>query len=473
MKITLHGAAGEVTGSAYHVETDRASVLVDFGLFQGGERADERNRVPPELNARKLDAVILTHGHLDHTGRLPLLVKDGYRRRIHATEATIELSSLILRDSARIQEGDAERFNKKRGRASPDQPGNRGDRGRPLEPLYSTEDAERALDLLEPLPYDEPVAIAPGITIRLSDSGHMLGSVSIEMTVEEGAREKRVVFSGDIGPRGMPFLRDAVPFSAADLVFLESTYGDRDHRPLRETVAEFEEIVKAAVAQKGKVLVPAFAIGRAQTILYYLAAFFRRKVAPPFPVYLDSPMAVEALRVYDRHPELLDEEASGLKTSDQLRRDLSTLRLVASREESKAINDDDGPCLIIAGAGMCSGGRILHHLKRNLWRPETWVVIAGYQSEGSLGRRLVDGRKQVSIFGERVEVKAKVCTLGGFSAHAGKRELLEWIGAMAASGPRVVLTHGEERGRAPLAERIREKFKLNVDLPGPGAVVTV
>lgn len=455
MKITVVGAAGgEVTGSAYYVETDQASVLVDCGLFQGGKKSEGLNR-PPTGPKQKLDAVLLTHGHLDHTGRLPLLAKRGHTAPIFATPATVAMTSLILRDSARIQTADAERRNRKRERAGEE----------PKQPLYTPEHAEAVIQCLRAVPYQKPVQVAPGIEAIWAESGHMLGSASIQLLVEEKGRRKRVVFSGDLGPRSALILKEFEPFRQADVVFLESTYGDHDHRPFEETVEEFVGIVKEAVEQGGKILVPTFAVGRAQLLTCLLAGMFRKKKVKPFPIFLDSPMAIEALKIYTRHRELFDEEMTKFIAEKPLRADLKTMTLSATSEDSIKINDQPGPCLIMAGAGMCNAGRILHHLKQNLWKPETHVLIVGYQSYDSLGRRLVEGAKLVSIHGQKIAVKAKVHTLGGFSAHAGQSDLLTWFGAVAKSKPRVILTHGENEPRNALAQLIKKRFGLPSSLP--------
>lgn len=461
MKITIVGAAGgEVTGSAYYVQTRKAAVLVDCGLFQGGRKSEALNR-PPTGARQKLDAVLLTHGHLDHTGRLPLLAKRGHSVPVFATPATIEMTALILRDSARIQAGDAERQNRKRERAG--EP--------PREPLYTSEHAETIIQSLQPIPYRKPVTVAPGIQAIWTESGHMLGSASIQLIVEEDGRTKRVVFSGDLGPRGALILRDFEPFRRADLVFLESTYGDHDHRPFRETVDEFVGIVKHAVEKRAKILVPTFAVGRAQLLTCLLAWMFRNKKVRPFPVFLDSPMAIEATQIYSRHRELFDDGMTKFIAERPLRADLKTLKLSATADDSRAINNVPGPCLIMAGAGMCNAGRILHHLRQNLWKPDTHVVIVGYQSHASLGRQLVDGRERVSIHGEKIAVRAQVHTLSGFSAHAGQTDLLTWFSAIAPSKPRVILTHGEDEPRAALAKEIQRRFKISCTLPAMGEVV--
>jgi len=461
MKITIVGAAGgEVTGSAYYVQTKQSCVLVDCGLFQGGRKSEALNR-PPTGPKHKLDAVLLTHGHLDHTGRLPLLARRGHTAPILATPATIEMTALILRDSARIQAGDAERQNRKRQRAGE----------APIEPLYTPEHAEAVIQRMKPVPYNRPVMVAPGIQAIWAESGHMLGSTSIQLLLEEEGRTKRVVVSGDLGPKGALILKDFEPFNRADLVFLESTYGDHDHRPFTETVAEFVRIVKDTVEKRGKILVPTFAVGRAQLLTGLLAWMFRNKKVRPFPIFLDSPMAIEATNIYMRHRELFDEGMTKFIAEKPLRADLKTMTMSVTAEDSKKINDQPGPCLIMAGAGMCNAGRILHHLKQNLWKSDTHVLIVGYQSRESLGRRLVEGEKLVSIHGEKIAVKAKVHTLGGFSAHAGQTDLLTWFSAIAGSKPRVVLTHGEDGPREALSNKIHQRFKLKSTLPGMGDVI--
>src|SRR5262245_59447368 len=461
MKITIVGAAGgEVPGSAYYVQTKQASVLVDCGMFQGGKKSEALNRTPTGPK-QKLDAVLITHGHLDHTGRLPLLAKRGNTAPVFATPATIEMSSLILRDSARIQAGDAERRNRKRQRAGE----------APQEPLYTSEHAEQIIQCFKPVPYNQPVTVAPGIQAIWAESGHMLGSASIQLIVEEDGKRKTVVFSGDLGPKGALILKDFEPFKQADLVFLESTYGDHDHRPFEETVEEFVNIVRETVEKRGKILVPTFAVGRAQLLTGLLAWMFRKKKVRPFPIFLDSPMAIEATNIYMRHRELFDDAMTKLIAEKPLRADLKTMTIRVTADDSKKINDQPGACLIMAGAGMCNAGRILHHLKANLWKPDTHVLIVGYQSDGSLGRRLVNGEKLVSIHGEKIAVKAQVHTLGGFSAHAGQSDLLTWFGALAPATPRVVLTHGEDEPRRVLAQKIQQRFKLKPALPRMGETI--
>ena len=461
MKITIVGAAGgEVTGSAYYVRTAQAGVLVDCGLFQGGRKSEALNR-PPTTPKQQIDAVLITHGHLDHTGRLPLLAKRGHSGPVFATPATVEMAALIIRDAARIQLSENERTNRKRLRAGE----------ATVDPLYTPDDAEHIIQQFCEVPYGKPVKVAPGVQAIWTESGHMLGSASIQLLVDEDGKTKRIVFSGDLGPRGALILRDFEPFKSADLAFLESTYGDHDHRPFDQTVDEFVSIVRDTVARGGKILVPTFAVGRAQLITGLLGWMFRKKKVPPFPIFLDSPMAIEATHIYARHRELFDEGMTKFLSERPLREDLKTLKVCVTAQDSMKINEQPGPCLVMAGAGMCNAGRILHHLKANLWKPDTHVLIVGYQGEGSLGRKLVDGAKFVSIHGEKIAVKAQIHTLGGFSAHAGQTDLLAWFSSIAPSKPRVLLTHGEDGPRQALAEKIQQRFRLKCALPKMGEVV--
>lgn len=461
MKVTLHGAAGDVTGSAYLVETDRARVLIDFGMFQGGAQMDAKNVLPSGLLAKKLDAVLLTHGHLDHVGRLPLLAKHDWSGPIYATRPTIELAAIILKDSAFLQLHEAQRDNRKRQRAGK----------QPVEPLYLDKDVEATLPLFRPIEFHQHLEVAPGISAFYVQAGHMLGSASITLTIQEGGKTKTTVFSGDLGPSGLAIIQDAEPLRKADLVFMESTYGDRDHRPIKDTLAEFGEIIQDAVTHKARILVPAFATGRSQQIIYYCEELFCAGTVKPFPIYLDSPMAIRASEVYLRYPDLFDDEAKAMERACDIARTQKCVQPTPTAQDSMKLNDVPGPCLIMAGSGMCNGGRILHHLKHGLWQPDTHVLIVGFQGHGTLGRMLVDGAESVRIFGEEIAVKAKIHTLNGFSAHAGQSELLKWFSHLAPSRPQVVLTHGEAKGREPLAEKILQRFGLKAVLPTQGDVV--
>ena len=457
MKVTLLGASGgEVTGSAYLLQTARSSVLIDCGLFQGSKKLENSNRLPSQEKMRKLDAVVLTHAHLDHTGRLPLLTRFGYTGPIHATPATIELTDLILRDSAYLQAEDAKRQNRRRAEAG--QP--------PIEPLYTQKQVDQLRPLFKHMRYDRPTNVTADVTVRAVEAGHILGSASLEVTVNDTGHSKVLVFSGDLGPRGAPLHRDPVPFKRADVVFLESTYGDRDHPSLAETAVQAREAIRETVEQGGRVLVPVFAIGRSQLLLYLLAGAFKRKTLKPFPIYLDSPMAIRATEIYRSHPELFDEEAIAMRKAGDLVKQLRTARVCQKAAESLAIAKAPAPYLVLAGAGMCTGGRILHHLQNHLPNPTTFVLMVGYQSRGSLGRALADGAESVRIAGRAVPVRAKTHLFGGLSGHAGQSDLLNWLGSLAPSSPRVFLTHGEDGPRATLRDRVKERFGLSAEMPG-------
>jgi metallo-beta-lactamase family protein len=463
MEISLYGAAGNVTGSAYYLQSENAEVLIDFGIFQGDRLLESQNHILPPINISKLNAVIVTHAHLDHTGRLPLLIHKGYTGPIYATEATIEITRLILMDSFRIQMYENKRNNRRLEKL-----------GEKLaEPDYTEDDVNKVMSQFTPVPYNLHFDLAPGIKGRVREAGHILGSVSIELTVHEKDKKKIILFSGDIGPQNMAILKDPDPFHKADLVFMESTYGDHDHRSLSETLLEGKEIVQNACDMKGKILVPSFAIGRSQQLLYYMARAVHRGNLSEIPVYLDSPMAVEASKIYVSHQELYDEEAEELVNLGVIKGDLSRINLSVTSDDSKALNDIAGPCMIIAGSGMCNAGRILHHLHNNLSSPETTVMLVGYQGYGSLGRRLLEGAKSVRIFGDEIEVKAHIASMGGLSAHAGQSDLIKWFAQVSRSKPQLVLSHGEDKARIPLAELIKKQFAITPLLPEYGDIITL
>jgi len=455
MRLTFYGAAGGVTGTAYYCESSDSRILIDCGMFQGGRRDETRNKTAPPVNYHTLDAIVLTHAHLDHCGRLPLAMREGYRGSVFGTPATLELTALVLRDSLKVQNSDLDKLNRmlmRNGKAK-------------IKPAFDETDVETAIKQMKPLPYHEPFLVAKGMAITVEEAGHIMGSGSLKLSIEEDTTKKSVIFSGDLGAAGMPIVRDSEPFRNANMVIMESTYGDRDHKPLQETIDEAIGIIRDALHSKGKILVPSFAIGRTQDIIYYVEQAFRKGGLPRFPVYIDSPMAIEATRIYMSHPELFDEEMKEFMKSGEMERDKGYIHPTPTSEESKHLNDVQGPCMIIAGSGMCNAGRIKHHLRHNLWRPETSVLIVGYQAEGTLGRKLVDGNQSVNIFGERIIVRANIHKLGGFSAHAGQTDLLKWFNALAPDRPRVILTHGEDKARIPLAEIIRHRYGLQPFLP--------
>jgi metallo-beta-lactamase family protein len=441
------------------LETDAATVLVDFGMFQGDKDDDARNVVPGDVHRATVDAVLLTHGHLDHSGRLPMLIRDGYRGPIYCTQGTRDIAEVILNDAAHIQVSDYERKQRRAQRS-----------GRKLSrydvPLFDQEDVDQALSQIVIVEYGVMLPVAKGMQAVFHDAGHLLGSASVELRIQDADRERIVVFSGDVGPQHLPFLRDPEPPMKADVVVLESTYGDRDHRSLEETLREFQQIIVDAVERKGKIFIPSFAIGRAQQMMFHIAEMVRSKRIPAIPIFLDSPMAIKADAVYRKHTELFDAETSHLVEGGQLMHDLRSVRVCVTADESKAINDEQGPFIVIAGSGMCTAGRIMHHIRNSISDPTSHFVIVGYQARGSLGRKLVDGAPGVKIMGEYHDVRAQIHTLGGFSAHAGQTELLDWFGTVAQSGvSTLLLTHGEDRARNPLRDKIQERFGVSAFLP--------
>jgi len=477
IQVSFYGAAGEVTGSCYLITTPHARILLDFGIHQGDPQAYTRNHTMPPIDPATLDAVVLTHGHLDHCGRLPLLRKHGYEGPIYSTPASCAITGLILRDSASIQQADAEDDNRRLAA-----------QGRPLvEPLYTIEESEQILAQLKPLPYGRRQNIARGISVQFFDAGHIIGSSSVLVTIDadapSGQPERNLIFSGDIGVRNAPILRDPVPPTTAstagpDLVVLESTYGDRDHRPFGPTIEELAGIIQTAHRENGKILIPAFAIGRTQDLIYHISQLIRDQRIRPTDVFIDSPMATAATRIYEAHPNIYDSETTNLIRTGLEPLDFPGLKFTRSRQESQALNDLKGGRIIIAGSGMCTGGRIVHHLRHSLSRPTTHIVFVGFQGRGTLGRALVDGAKLVHIFGQEIEVQAKIHTLGGFSAHSGQSGLLSWAKAAVSTAqqgkpPRLVLTHGEDEPRRVLADRLRTTIGLTAELPQWGDLIKV
>ncbi|NGP54779.1 MBL fold metallo-hydrolase [Thioalkalivibrio sp. XN8] len=459
MRLGFHGAVGGVTGSCYLLECGARRVLLECGLVQGGDDARQANRAPFPVPAGSLDAVVLSHAHIDHSGRIPMLVAAGYDGPIYTHRATVDLCDIMLRDAAYLQEKDSETENRKRAR-----------RGlRRLKPLYTMRDAERALRQFRPLAYDARTEILPGIELRLRDAGHILGSAIVELWLREQDRSRKVVFSGDLGLRGTPILRDPAVVEEADAVLLESTYGDRLHRSRDDSIAELGEVFAAAHAEGGNILIPAFAVGRTQELLYQFARHYDDWGLDHWRICLDSPMAIRATEVYGKHEELYDRETLQLQREAGLRL-AAKLEMIRTPQQSRALNRARSGLVIIAASGMCEGGRVRHHLKNLLWRPRTHVIIVGFQARGTTGRKLVDGAAYVSLWGEPVRVKATVHTLGGFSAHADQQGLVDWYRAIRGSPP-VWLVHGEDEARAALGRQLRRAAGARVTLPGPGDMI--
>lgn len=456
MKLQFLGAARTVTGSCYLLESDGLRILVDCGLTQGSNNSHEENHRHFAFDPKAIDAVFLTHAHIDHSGLLPRLLKEGFDGSVIATGATADLVIPMLEDSARIQENDAEWLTKKALR-----------RGRqPYEPLYSIEDVDKLKPLLVHVPCDEVRSFKNGIRYRFLDAGHILGSATIELWFPNGGKERKLVLSGDIGKKDSPIINDPVPAEEADYIVIESTYGDRLHKTPGDSAEELAQAIRGTFERNGNVLIPAFSIGRTQDLLYILNKLAREQRIPPVTVNIDSPLSEKATRAYLSHAECFDEEAKRLISGNSLG-DAISIRFTQSVEESKALNEIKSGAVIIAGSGMCNAGRIRHHLKHNIWRRECAVIFVGFQAYGTLGRKIVDGMKTVTISGDEVEVKATVHTIGGFSAHADQRGLLEWLGAFRGR-PSVFVTHGEEKAALAFSEAIRNRFGLATRVPYRG-----
>jgi metallo-beta-lactamase family protein len=461
MKLTILGAAQTVTGSQYLINLNGHSLLLECGLYQG-KRAEsfERNR-SFTFNPRNLSAAILSHAHIDHSGNLPNLVKNGYRGLIYTTHATAHLSNIMLMDSAHVQESDVVFVNKRRAlRGEP-----------PTEPLYTLEDAAMVAQYFQGMDYDEPFEPIPGITARLVDAGHILGSAAIVLDVQEKNRKFRLWFSGDIGRRKLPLLRDPVMPEKVDYLMMESTYGDKPHREPQMAFDELCEVVLRTVKRGGKVIIPAFAVGRTQELVYGLHKMFDSGDLPRIPVIVDSPLAVNASDVFRAHPECFDEETQAFIRSDRHHSALGfdLLTYTRSVEESKALNARTDPLIIISASGMCEAGRILHHLRHNIENPRNTILIVSWQAPNTLGRRLADREKQVRIFGEEFHVSAEVATIGGLSAHAGQDFLLEYASTVKSSAKSIILVHGEPDAAGMLQEKMAERGLNKILYPELGA----
>lgn len=455
IRVSCLGGAGSVTGSCYLLETPSGKkTLVDCGLFQGGSRMERRNWEDWGFDPQGIETLFLTHAHIDHSGRIPKLFKDGFRGQIMTTTPTAELCDIMLLDSAHIQEMDAEWQNRKNKRQAKHE----------VQPLYTEEDAQGSLKLLRPVERDEVIQVEPGIKARLRNAGHILGSSILELWIEEGGAALKIVFSGDLGKKDQLIVRDPHEVFDADYLFLESTYGNRTHRTFEDSKAELLEAIQYSHSNGGKVLIPAFAVERTQEILYILSEFDRAGLLPDIPIFLDSPLAIKATKIFRKNKPYYDKEAIAIVDGGHDPFDMPNLHFSESTAESIAINERRGPAIVIAGNGMCTAGRIKHHLKHNLWRKGASLVIVGFQAQGTTGRRIVDGAKQVKIFRENVAVEAKVFTIGGFSAHADQKDLLEWV-AHFESSPQVFAVHGEPAAAENLGKLISKKFGLQVHAP--------
>ena len=457
MKLAFFGAARQVTGSCYYVETNGLRILIDCGLYQ--ERPYlERNWSPLPVPPADVDFILLTHAHLDHSGLIPKVVRDGFAGTILTTAATADLLAIALMDAAKIQEEDAA-YKKKRHQKE-------GRSGLPTEvPLYTTEDVQMTMPLVEEAAYDEPRELGRGVSVRFRDAGHILGSAMVELGVRVKEDVRTIVFSGDIGQWGMPFVRDPSVFERADYIVMESTYGDRDHEDPGRVDELLGGIIRETAKAGGNVVVPTFAIERAQDLMFHLSRLVRSKAIPPMPVYLDSPMAREVTEAFERHDEFLDEEARKLFASEEHPFRFPGLVIVRTPEESMSINTARGPTVIMAGSGMCTGGRIKHHLAHNIARPESTILFVGYQARGTLGRQILEKAAQVRLFGQTVPVRARVAKINGFSAHADRKALARWLDGFKTPPRRLFVTHGDADVARNTAERIRQERGWTVEVP--------
>jgi len=457
MKLAFLGAARQVTGSSYFIETDGLRVLVDCGIYQERPFLD-RNWDPFPVGPEDLDFLLLTHAHLDHSGLIPRLVSEGFSGTILTTAATADILSIALMDAAEIQEEDAatkRRRHAKEGRTV----------DHPTVPLYTIEDVQATMPLVEEVDYDSPVKLGRSASVRFLDAGHILGSAMIELTLGEGAAARTLVFSGDIGQWDMPFVRDPSLFESADYVVMESTYGDREHED-RDRIDELlGQTIRETAAAGGNVVIPTFAIERAQDLMFHLSRLVYNKAIPPLPVYLDSPMAREVTQAFERHDEFYDEEARRLIASGRNPFRFPGLTIVRTTEQSKAINSARGPAVIMAGSGMVTGGRIKHHIAQNIGRPESTILFVGYQARETLGRQILEGAQEIRILGRTVPVRAKVAKINGFSAHADRHGLSRWLDGFKSPPRRLFVTHGDADVAAKLAERVRQERRWTVELP--------
>ncbi|MBA3060961.1 MAG: MBL fold metallo-hydrolase [Nitrospirae bacterium] len=455
MKIQFLGGVRTVTGSCFYIRTSEIKMLVDCGMFQGEDSYDI-NRAPFLFNPAEIDYLFLTHAHIDHSGLIPKLVRDGFSGKIVTTSATADLAELMLYDSAHIQETDSEWHTRRALRAGKE----------PVLPLYTVDDVKASIPFFKKVSYGKIEHTGKGIKYRFLDAGHILGSGSLEIWFQDGHKEKKIVFSGDIGRKGNPIINDPSPATEAEYVVMESTYGNRLHKGMSETIDELVEVIKVTFKKGGNVIIPAFAIGRTQDLLYVLNRLVREGRLYKINVYIDSPLAEKATKTYLAHPECFDDEAKRILNASSVG-DSIRLRFTNSVDESIALNKIKSHAIIIAGSGMCEGGRIRHHLKHNLWRPECSIIFSGFQARGTLGRRIVDGARVVRIFGEEIAMKAGIYTLGGFSAHADQRELLEWLSSFKDS-PQVFVVHGEEETSLAFSEMIKEKYGFVTHVPSKG-----
>lgn len=459
MKIQFCGAAKMVTGSNALVETKKYKILVDCGMFQGNKKIEAMNYEEFSYNPSEIDYLILTHAHIDHSARIPKLVKEGFRGEILATKATHDLSKIMLMDSAKIQEADVEWENRKRQRAGK----------KPIEPLYTMSEAQFSLRFFEDYLYEQIITVNEDIQLRFKDAGHVLGSAIIELWIKEDGETMKLVFSGDLGLPNKPILNDPEYIDEADYLIMESTYGDRIHEGLGESTEKLIDIIDKTVLRGGTVIIPSFAVGRTQEIIYELNKYYEYhkdiKEHMNIPIYVDSPMAVEATKAFQANSSSFDEESKELILKGDNPFLFPNLRYVKNQKESIALNKDKSPKVIISASGMATGGRVRHHLKHNLWDRKNTVVFVGYQAEGTLGRLLVNGIRRVKLLGEEIAVRAEIQDLEGLSGHADQIMLLDWVRKFKCKPQKIFLVHGEVRAANVLSQKIQEEFKIRTIIP--------
>ncbi len=456
MKIYFYGAAGSVTGSSYLIEIKSGKVLIECGMFQGNKNLRERNYMDFQYNPEEIDAVLITHSHLDHIGLLPKLVKNGYKGPIYATDSTIEIMEVLLYDSARIQESDTEWENKKRSRNGKEK----------LFPLYTESDVAETMKLVRVVNLHEEFNPIPDFKVKYKDAGHILGSGFLEIKIKEENIEKNFVFSGDLGRLNQSIIRDTETSSNADVVFIESTYGNRNHKTSEDTKKEIADILKDVSRTKGTLIIPAFALGRTQEMIYKFFELFDQHKIPEMKIYVDSPMAKKITEIYAKKKDLYDEEMINYYKDGKNPLYFSELTFTESKEDSIKLNVTPGPKVIISASGMCDAGRIRHHLKHNIWKPDSHILFVGYQAEGTLGRNLIEGAKKVNILGESINVKAKIHTIGGLSAHADKGELLNFLKMFKSSKPSTFIVHGEPEIAEVFSKSVKKELGFNTYIPG-------
>ena len=457
MKVQLLGAARTVTGSCYIVETNTARFAVDCGMHQGNADIEKRNLDHRGYEAENIDFVLLTHAHIDHSGLLPRIVKDGFTGPAYCTEPTKDLLGIMLLDSAHIQESEAEWQSRKNSRVG----------RKAVEPIYDMEDAQKAITQLRAVTYGNSFEPAPGITVTYRDAGHILGSAFLELVVSEAEGNTKLIFSGDLGRPNALLMDDPdKPLLSADYLFMESTYGDRDHKNEGTSRDELAEAIHYSYSRGEKTIIPAFAVERTQELIYTLFLLHKEgKIPKDLPVYVDSPLAIKATKIFRSHTSFFDPATIAYIEAGEDPLDLPNLRYTESVAQSQAINNTTGPAVVISASGMCNAGRIKHHLRHNLWRPGASVVFAGYQGVGTPGRKIVDGAKSITILGEEVAVAAKIFTIGGFSGHAGQSQILDWVKAFTHKDLKVFLVHGEDKALSTLAGLLQERFGLAVTIP--------